>query len=243
MGSSDLDRYDLKILQSTPLFGGLSEYDIQNIVGNQSARTYEKGALLFQQGEPASDFFVVMSGWVKVTRTTVEGDEAVIGLFSEGDTFAEAAIFISGTYPANAEVIMQSRLLRISGQTMRRCIRENPDLSLSMLASACRHLKELVEQIEDIKLRSAPQRIAEFLLHLCPKRPCQKAEVDLPYEKALLANRLGMKPESFSRAIGKLKKIGVTVNRDHVQISNIAQLSDFAETGRMPNRGSINPVN
>jgi CRP-like cAMP-binding protein len=167
---------------------------------------------------------------VKIYRILPGGEEAVVGVFNRGKSFAEAAMFLGGRYPACAEVVSQARLLRVDGVTFRNQIRETPDLAMAMLASASFHLKHLVEQIEQIKLLSAAQRIADFLIERCPTREGACA-VDLPYEKTLIANRLGMKPESFSRALAKLKPLGVTVNRERVDIADVRALIDFVERG------------
>lgn len=232
-----MDQQDWQILTSTPLFGGLPDSEVRTLVGNHGPRVYEKGVLLFQQGDPATDFYVVLSGWVKVSRTTADGNEAVVGVFTRGDTFAEAAMFLGGRYPAGAEVIVRSRLLKINGTVVRSRIHEQPDLALAMLASASKHLKLLVDQLEDIKLRSAPQRIAEFLIDLEPLENGDGFVVSLPYEKAFLANRLGMKPESFSRSLAKLRGLGVSVNRDVISIVDIDALTRYAETGELAPQG------
>lgn len=225
-----MEQRDWKIVRNTPLFGAMPVEVAQRLIGNSGPRTYEKGAMLFQQGDPASAFFVVLDGWVKVYRMLADGDEAVVGVFHRGETFAEAAMFLGGRYPACAEVVTQSRLLKVDGPTLRRQITATPDLALSMLASASYHLKFLVEQIEQIKLLSAPQRIADFLVQQCAGKEGSQT-VDLPYEKALIANRLGMKPESFSRALAKLRTLGVGVNRDHVSIKEVRSLIAFVENG------------
>ena len=99
-----------------------------------------------------------------------------------------------------------------------------------MLASASHHLKFLVEQIEQIKLMTAPQRLADFLLRLCPT-DAGSCRILLPYEKTLIANRLGMKPESLSRAFAKLRGQGVTVDREEVTIGDPRALKDYIEAG------------
>lgn len=226
-----MDPADWRIVRSTPLFGAMPQDVAQAMIGNQGPRVYEKGVVLFQQGEPANAFFLILDGWVKIYRITPDGNEAVVGVFRRGETFAEAAIFLSGRFPVSAEVVATSRLLRIDGEMLRRRIREQPDLALSMLASCSHHLKFLVEQIEQIKLLSAPQRLADFLVRLstCPEGPCT---IELPYEKALIASRLGMKPESLSRALAKLRPLGVVVDRDHVQIADVGVLQEFVEEGK-----------
>jgi CRP-like cAMP-binding protein len=97
-----------------------------------------------------------------------------------------------------------------------------------MLASASYQLKMLVEQIEQIKVRSAPQRIADFMIRIAPVRE-GPVVLELPFEKSLLANRLGMKPESFSRALGRLRAHGVTVDREIINIADVGRLVSFVE--------------
>jgi CRP/FNR family transcriptional regulator, dissimilatory nitrate respiration regulator len=224
-----MDQSDWQIVRSTPLFGAMPQDVAQSLVGNQAVRVYEKGTVLFQQGDPATSFFVVLDGWVKLYRTTQDGSEAVVGVFCRGESFAEAAIFMGGRYPVSAEVATTARLVLIDGELLRRRIREQPDLAFSMLASASHHLKFLVEQIEQIKVLSAPQRIADFLIKLCPVRE-GSCSIELPYEKALIAGRLGMKPESLSRALAKLRPLGVTVEREHVSIVDVDLLVRFVES-------------
>lgn len=231
-----MDPHDWQIVRSTPLFGAMPHETAQSIIGNQAVRSYDKGTALFQQGEPATSFFVVLNGWVKLFRITPDGHEAVVAVFRRGETFAEAAIFIGGRYPVSAEVVTPSRLLRVDGEVLRRRIREQPDLALSMLASSSHHLKALVEQIEQIKVLSAPQRVADFLIRLCPVRD-GSCNIQFPYEKNLIAGRLGMKPESLSRALAKLRPLGVQVDRENVAIVDVGLLISFVESSDRGDEG------
>lgn len=197
------------------------------LIGNRGVRDYDKGLLLFQQGDPASAFYFILDGWVKIYRISSKGAETTVAVFTRGESFAEAAMFHGGQYPVNAEIVAPSRLVCVDAENFRRLVHDEPDLALAMLASCSKHLKYLVEQIEQIKRLSAPRRIANFLVGLCPA-DTGSCTVTLPYEKSLIANRLGMQPESFSRAILKLRPVGVSVERDHVAITDIASLSEFA---------------
>lgn len=225
-----MDKNDWHIVRATPLFGAMPIDAALSLIGNQGPRVYDKGTLLFQQGEPADSFYLVLDGWVKIFRITHDGDEAVVGVFRRGETFAEAAIFMGGRYPVSAEVVSTSRLLRIDGELFLRRIRETPEVAFSMLASTSYHLKFLVEQIEQIKLMTAPKRLADFLLKMCTRQD-GTCRIVLPYEKALIANRLGMKPESLSRAFAKLRVQGVSVDRDEVTISDARLLKGYVESG------------
>jgi len=101
-----------------------------------------------------------------------------------------------------------------------------------MLASASLHLKRLVDQIEELKARTGPQRLADFLVGLAPvaQGPCTIA---LPYEKLLIAGRLGMKPESLSRAFQRLRAVGVRINQNTVAVGDVARLTEFAGRERL----------
>jgi CRP-like cAMP-binding protein len=223
-----MDAADWDIVKSTPLFGAMATQTALALVGTSTPRRYEKGTPLFFQGEPATAFFIILDGWVKIYRTTPDGLEVVLHVFKSGETFAEAAIFLGGRYPASAETVAPARLLKVDGAAFRARIEERPALAMSMLASASYQLKFLVEQIEQIKVRSAPQRIAEFVVRLTPTRK-GPVTIELPFEKGLLANRLGMKPESFSRALAQLRSRGVTVERGTVKIADMSRLLTFVE--------------
>ena len=223
-----MDKRDWEVVRSTPLFGAILPDVARSLVGNRGVRVCQRGTVLFQQGEKATSFFLVLDGWVRLFRLTPDGSEAVVGVFRRGETFAEAAILLGKKYPVTAEVVTTSRLLQMEGEVLRCCIREQPDLALSMLASASYHLKLLVEHIEQIKLLSAAQRVADFLVKLCPSE-VGSCTVELPYEKALIAGRLGMKPESLSRVLAKLRPLGVTVDRSFVSIADVRRLAQFVD--------------
>ncbi len=223
-----MDASDWEIIRSTPLFGAMTPQMAKTLVGHPTPRCYEKGTTLVIQGEPASAFFIILEGWVKIYRTTPDGLEVVVHVFRGGETFAEAAIFLGGHYPASAETVSPARLLRIDGAAFRSRIEEQPSLAMSMLASASYQLKFLVEQIEQMRVNSAPQRIADFMIGLTDRR-AGPATIELPFEKGLLANRLGMKAESLSRALAQLRQYGVTVDREIVKIDDVERLAKFVE--------------
>lgn len=219
---------DWAIVQQAPFFRGMGEDLTRAMIHNRGPRRYERGELVFQQGDPADAFFVVLEGWIKLYRELPSGDHIVVTMFASGETFAETAMFLGGRYPASAEAVSPARLVAIHGHALRSAILNTPQIAFDMLAAAALHLKRMVEQIEQLKVRSAPERIADFLLsQVTVKRG--PAEIALPYEKSLIANRLGMQPESFSRALAKLRGVGVIADRERVVIENVARLAAFIE--------------
>jgi len=218
---------DMTIVMRAPLFQAMGPDITRSIIQNRSCRRYDRGERIFEQGDPADSFFLVVEGWVKLYRQRENGEQVVVAIFTAGETFAEVVMFMGGRFPASAEAVSPARILRIDGAALRRAILHQPQLAFDMLAAASLHLKRLVHQIEQLKAQSAPQRIADFLLDQVTE-VSGAVTIALPYEKALIANRLGMQPESFSRALARLRDVGVTVQRDNVHIKDLAALAEFS---------------
>lgn len=230
-----MDTRDIEIIRKAPLFSGLAPEAMESLLQGLAPRGYTKGRLLFEQGEAATAFFVVLDGWVKVFRTTPQGDEAVFGVFTVGQTFGEAAMFIQGEYPAGAQVVEDARLIAIRAETFRDRLTRQPDMAFSMLAAMSRHLHSLVNQVDQLQTRSSAQRLAQFLVSLAPVAE-GSAVVALPYDKSLIAHRLGMKPESLSRAFARLRGQGVTTDGNRVLVNDVGGLREYGEYGPLRER-------
>ena len=218
---------ETEALRRAHLFKGLSDDVLQNITGNEPVRLYPKGKILFQQGEEADHFYVILTGWVKLYRQLPSGDEAILHIFTTGDTFAEAAMFGDHKYPATAEIVSESRVLAINCNRFERILRETPNVAMRMLASTSHHLKDLVTEIEQIKGRNSFQRLAYFLVKMCPPN-ATSAVVKLPYEKSLIASKLAIQPESLSRSLNKMRGLGVKCVNDQIIISDVDALREIA---------------
>jgi CRP-like cAMP-binding protein len=229
---------DLDIVSRIAVFRGLKPETIQRVIAPASVVTLEERQPLFRQGDPATAFFIVVDGWIKLYRITFSGEETVIHVFTRGGSFAEAVAFTGSRYPATAEAVSDARVVRIPADHVVRCIREDPDIALAMIASTSQHLHHLVQQVEQLKAQSGVQRVAEFLASLCPidHGSCMIA---LPYDKVLIAARLGLKPESLSRAFAKLRTVGVEVRASHVAIRDVARLRQLAADDRGAMRGTL----
>ena len=200
---------------------------VDRIRATSTTRTYRRGETVFIQGEAASAIYVVLSGWIKLYRVTHSGVEAVVNVFTRGQSFGEATALQNGNYPVSAEATTEANLLRIPTLELFAMVRENPDIALAMLASTFHHLHSLVSQVEQLKAHTGAQRVAEFLLELCPVEE-GACTVTLPYDKVLIAGRLGLKPESLSRVFSRLRNYGVTIRRNHALISEVRTLRAYA---------------
>lgn len=216
------------IARNSLLLAAASDDVAETVLASAHVRRFDRGATIFLQGERATAIYIVIDGWVKLYRIAPNGAEAVVGVFTKGRSFGEAVAFRHDLYPVAAEAVTDCTLIRIEADAFLRLIREEPEIAVSILSATFVHLHSLVGQVEALKAQTGAQRLAEFLLDLAP---CAEGSctVVLPYDKSLIAGRLGMKPESLSRAFARLRESGVTVCQNHAAISSVADLRAFAE--------------
>ncbi|NIC06427.1 Crp/Fnr family transcriptional regulator [Billgrantia bachuensis] len=224
-----LSREALQAVRQVPLFAGLEDETLALLTGGAVERSYRRGALLFSKGEPADRFYVVLGGWIKLFRESPDGNECMVGLFSRGESFAEAAMFDRLGFPVNAAVAEDARLLVFPADHFLTTLERNHGLALNMLANLSGMLRSLVRQLDQLTLQPTYQRLAAFIVSLCPEG-INQATVCLPCDKLLIAGRLGMKPESFSRAMARLRDVGVSCERNCVHVEDITALRRFANS-------------
>jgi CRP-like cAMP-binding protein len=225
------DATDRAVALQAVLFASLPPDLADTLMRQSTVRRFARGETVFLHGAPAEHVCVVLEGWVKLFRMTPAGIEAVVGVFTRGRSFGEAAAFQGDAYPVSAAAVTDARLLMVRSGAILSMMEGRPELCRAMIASTFRHLQSLVGQIEQLKAQSGAQRVAEFLASLCPVED-GACTVTLPYDKALIAGRLGMKPESLSRAFVRLRDYGVTIKNSQAAISDVAALRDFVEEDR-----------
>ena len=217
---------DMEIIHNAPLFAGLPDNMLERLLAMAGVVEHSRGKLLFLRGQPAKRIYLLLGGWVKIFRDTTDGEQTVIAVLKPGETIAEAAIFLGWDYPASAEVVDDARLLDIPAKPFLKLLREDGDFALKLLGDLSIRLRNLVLHIEQLQSRSTPQRLGGFLLGLSEVKE-GSALIQLPYDKSLVAARLGMKPESLSRALAKLKKYGVDTKGNEVRISDVVRLRGY----------------
>ncbi|MER2606119.1 MAG: Crp/Fnr family transcriptional regulator [Siculibacillus sp.] len=222
-----MDAADFEVVRRNVLFRQVDESLARDMVGDRSPRTYAKGQVLFLQGDRIDCLHLVISGWVKLYRATEDGVDTVVAVNGAGQSFGEAAALLGIPAHASAEAASEARILTLDAERLRSRLTADPDLAFPMLASASMHLRIMVEELEQLKSLPATRRIAGFLADLAGSGR-GPIELEFPYEKTLIAGRLGMTPESFSRGLAKLRDVGVTVERERVTVTRIEALRALA---------------
>ncbi len=216
------------IARNSLLMRSLPEQHVDLLVTKAIWRHYDRGETLFLQDEEATAIHIVLDGWVKLYRMTPSGSEAVVSVFTRGESFGEAVALRNMPYPVSGESATPSEVMHIPSSVLIDLIKRDAEVGLSILSSTFNHLHSLVAQLEQLKAQTGAQRVAEFLLDLS-RGETGGCTVTMPYDKVLIAGKLGMKPESLSRAFSRLKQVGVTIEKNHALIKDINVLRAYVE--------------
>jgi CRP-like cAMP-binding protein len=190
--------------------------------------------VLFHAGEPCTAFFVVVSGQIKLTLTTPDGGEKVLEIISAGETFGEAVMFAGRPYPVSAVGLLPTSLLSVPASVVLDLVAADPMFARRMLAGMAVRLHTMINDVEAISLRSGAQRVAGFLLGLAGEHPRDGVEVVLPAGKAVLASRLSLTPETFSRTLRELSGADlIAVEGRRISLRDIRSLASAAGAGEL----------
>lgn len=231
-----LTKAEMRKTQDSFLFNSVPAEKLEKVLAECHKRTCRRGETLFLQGDPATHMHVIISGCVKLVRLTPGGEEIVVAVYSDGNSFGEAVALRGGEYPVTVEAVQDTTLVQVEARIVFDLLRRDPEVAVAMLSSTFSHLHELVMEIENLKALSGAQRLATFLISLSPVEEGACTLV-LPYDKVLIAKQLGMKPESLSRSFANLRRHGVSVSRQSVAIGDINRLKLFVSDDEGNERG------
>ncbi len=213
-------------IKNCPLFAGTTPEDLGSLERISRVRLCERGELLFSDGENALGFYIVGSGKVKIYKLSPDGKERILHIVHPGGTFAEAAIFGNGKYPAYAEPLEKSQLIFFPKREFLQLLHENSQLAINMIAGLSRFLRQFAMQIEELTFKDVPARLARYILELAGE---EAIRVDLPIAKSQLASNLGTVSETLSRTFRKLSDDAlIEVNGRSIAILDRDRLEDLA---------------
>lgn len=213
----------------TYIFQDIDENTLQIILNNSTLEKRESGTMIVQQGDNPSHLYFIVSGSVRTTRLTPGGDEATMRLLKAGDTFMDAVIFMGIPSPINAEILEDAELLKIPREVVFERLQHDSIFARNLLRIVTYHYKNSMKQIDSMLLRSPVQRLGMYLLDLHLEQDPASTQVKLPFKKATLANYLGMKPETLSRALQQIKKLGIEVDADTLHLKDVMALCRFCD--------------
>ncbi|GGK70349.1 Crp/Fnr family transcriptional regulator [Amphritea balenae] len=207
------------------LFKSLDQERFDWLLGKARQESRIKGDALFSQGEVADRFYLVMSGRIKLYHLSQDGQEKVVEVISAGNTFAEAVMFMEqGRYPVYAEVLENSQLLVFRSKDYRSLLQDSSEMCFKLMSTMARRLHLRMSEIETLTIQNARHRVIRYLLtQLELVKPANVIELSMT--KRLIASRLAMQPETFSRVIHDLKDQGIlTIQGRNLEILDVKAL-------------------
>ncbi len=222
---------DHAALSQVPLLAHLPATQRREVIAVGHVRHLERGEILFHEGERTEAFFAVLEGQLKLVRYSPRGKELLLHLVHSGQSFAEAALFGEGTYPATAVAIDPSQLWCWPRRRFEDLLRHSPDLALALLGSVSLWTRRLAVKLELLTQRRVEERLAVYLISRAGERTLGAGDaVELPEARNLIAAQCGTAPEVLSRTFRRLEDDGILhAEPDRVVIRDPERLHQLAE--------------
>ncbi|HNZ09773.1 MAG TPA: Crp/Fnr family transcriptional regulator [Bacillota bacterium] len=192
-------------IESVPIFSSITEEELLKITAITTDRTYQKGEMVYLQGDEGGKLYVLHKGRVKITRLGTSGKEQVIRVLGPGAFMGELSLLSPVPMTDNAEALETTTMCMIDGKELKGLMLENPSIALKIIEELSRRLESVEELVEDINLLSVEQRLAQVLLKLAGDGD----EIVLKMRKSDLASQIGMSQETLSRKLSSFQEQGL----------------------------------
>ncbi len=218
---------DPALLAEVPVFTGVDFTAAGEAVRTNARVDLQRDEILFRQGDVSTGFYYVRSGRVRLTVGARAGATTTVEIIGEGETFGEAVVFLEQPYPVTATALTEAELYFISSAMVNAMLARDPRTARRLLANLSMRNHRLIADVAALTLESAASRVCEYLLRQCPTpRPSHPVHIALEDAKHVVADRLSLTPESFSRALRRLSERGQVVVRGRsIIIRNPAALA------------------
>lgn len=221
-----LDKKYQDVMRGATLFEGLAEKDFCEVINNTKLTELKADEVLFRQQQPSNEFFFLVSGKMKLSLLSFDGTEKVVDIINEGNSFAEAVMFrgMPG-YPVNAEALVDSKVLCINAKTYTSILHNSPETCVKVMGCLSMRMHWLMNELDRLSLHNATYRLISYLLENIPEDMIERIEVDLSVPKHVIASRISVTPETFSRTLKRLCKEGLLEVQDkHIVLINPVEL-------------------
>lgn len=215
------------LLTHVPLFNGLAAEEVARVARGTREVHAARSDILFHKGDLSSGFHLIVYGQIKLAFTSPQGGEKVVEILGQGQSFGEAVMFMDKPYLVYAQALTDSLLLHISKSVIMDELARDPKLGRKMIAGLAMRLHHLITDVESYSLHSGRQRIIGYLLreHLDCDEEQQSITVTLPTNKGVIASRLNLTQEHFSRILHELSDKGlISVEGRKIHIADVEKL-------------------
>ena len=221
----------VRLLAGTEVFGDLEQPELEAVAQVAVPRHWERGEVIFREGDVGDTCYVLRSGAVVLTREHQDGRMVALAELRAGMLFGELAMFRGDTRSATAEVVEPATAVAILAGDLQRLIRRHPDLALKLLATLAERVSRTNERLLQQSFQTVAGRVASALLAQTVSRQADGApdeDVLIRSTQAEIANLAGTSRESCSRFLATLERAGiVTLGRGKVTVHDPARLRNY----------------
>lgn len=222
---------DSEIVRALPLFSEIAAENFDYLMKAAYLQRFPAMVQLITAGDPPDFLYIVVEGRVELFATTFER-EATMGILMPVSTFILAATVNDAPLLMSARTLEPSQLLLIPSEDVRHVFDQDDRFSRAIVAELATSYRTVVKTLKNMRLRSAIERVANYLLQLEIENE-HRETFELPFEKRSLASFLGMTPENLSRAFGALHSDGIEVEGRIIRIRDREALKRFAKPDRL----------
>jgi CRP-like cAMP-binding protein len=211
------------------LFNSIDDALLESLAQGVRKLTLAADEILFHHGAPAERFYLIGSGQIKLSRISPAGQEKVIEIMYPGATFAEAVMFMQNhVYPVTAQALVESTVYAIPNQAYREILAQSTEYCFRLLADLSMRLHRHVQELDYLAQQNAMHRLIRYLLNQLPADAGNSCTLTLTIPKQILASKLSIKPESFSRLLAILSQAGIiSVDKQIIHIHDIHRLGSY----------------
>ena len=216
------------MLRAVPGFDQLDGNVLERVAAHGDLAEVSPGDVLFREGALPESLYVLLDGRVSLTGTTSDASRTVIDVLGPRSSFILANVLADEPYLMGAEAVANSLLVKIAAEPMRAAVTAQPSAAMAMMRAMSAELGNMTQQVVDLKVRIAAQRLGTYLLSLVPDPAVTQAEFRLPVSKGLLGPWLGCRAENLSRAFTALRAFGVETHGARVVLHDVSSLRAYA---------------
>lgn len=207
----------MKVLRGNEYFDDLTEIILKEVADRMHLREYQRGDVLFWEGDPCDGLYIVEQGSAKIFRLSPQGRQYIVRVLQEGDTFAEVPAFDEGTNPVNVEALETCRVWVINSQKLHELVMAHPAFAQKVLVNFGRMLRGMVRMVSEMAFYQVTHRLARLISEL----PQEKSAPHWTQEQ--LAARLGTVREVVARSLKELERSGAIKMEDRrIQVADQA---------------------
>lgn len=215
--AADSNDKNLRLLKRIPFFSPLAEEELNSLLPCLKEKNYKKNQVVFHEGAPGRQLFLIRSGNVKVFKLSEDGREKILRVFGPGDFFAELPLLDGGKYPASAETLSPATLVCLSREDFLKILSGNPQILQKIHEIVGNRLRHFTNAVTDLTLKDASRRLAGFLLEKTEEyQILTSKEIRFPMELTHqeIASLIGTARETVSRTLRQFQKEGVIEIKD-----------------------------